>query len=115
MVSFQYTPTRPSLPYGLRDTCSEQEQKAALQNLGKKRRPRAERNKEKPAPEAVMKEKREQLAEARKDLEAAERLRQTTALQEATYTAEIDEETQPVMTANFLPCQVRWIHSKPFS
>lgn len=72
---------------------------------GAKRRPRAERNKEKTAEnhEAIMAEKRERLAEAKKDLEEAEKLRHTRTIQEATCAAEIDEEAQPLRTANFRP------------
>ena len=54
-----------------------------------------------------MKEKRERLAEAKRDLELAEHLCQQATVDEATCAAEIDEETQPLRTANFRPCEVQ--------
>jgi hypothetical protein len=75
---------------------------------GSKRRPRAERNRELPGNKAVMAEKNARLAEAQKELEEAEKLRRTAAVQENTCicAAEIDEETQTLTTVNFRPSQV---------
>lgn len=73
---------------------------------GAKRRPRNERNIQKPADDSSMAEKRARLAEAKKDLEDAKKLEHTMVLEEATCAAEIDEEAPSVSTANFRPSQV---------